>query len=64
MFVILVTIDCNSFDLDFPEVHVHVLLFNVFFYSGCYCFFGISYYLTSCRVYIIYLLWIHHLYLY
>ena len=34
MFVILVTIDCNSFDLDFPEVHVHVLLINIFFIVG------------------------------
>ena len=30
MLVILITVDCNSFNLDFPEVHhdVHVLFFS------------------------------------
>ena len=41
MFVMFATIDYNSFDLDFLKVHnMHVHLFC------CYCFFGISCYLT------------------
>ena len=51
MFVILVTIDYNSFNLHFSEVHVHVLLLKVFVtVHGCYCFFGISYYVTPFNI--------------
>ena len=36
MLVILITVDYNSFNLDFPEVH------GMFSFFLIYCFFGIS----------------------